>query len=33
VVLGLLAVWSAASRTRAERLALAAVVTGWIASA
>ena len=30
MVLGLLAVWSTVSRTRAERLALAAVVTGWI---
>jgi hypothetical protein len=30
VPLGLLAVWNAVSRTRAEGLALAAVVTGWI---
>lgn len=30
VVLGLVAMWSAVSRTRAERLALAAVATGWI---
>jgi succinate dehydrogenase hydrophobic anchor subunit len=30
VALGLLAVWSAVSRTRAERLALTAVVTAWI---
>jgi hypothetical protein len=30
VALGLLAVWSAVGRTRAERLALAAVVTGWV---
>ncbi|HEV2930440.1 MAG TPA: hypothetical protein VGW74_17280, partial [Propionibacteriaceae bacterium] len=30
MVLGLLAVWSVVSRTRAKRLALAAVVTGWI---
>jgi hypothetical protein len=30
VALGLLAVWNAVSATRAERLALAAVVTGWI---
>jgi hypothetical protein len=30
VALGLLAVWNAVGRTRAERLALAAVVTGWV---
>ena len=30
VALGLLALWSALGRTRAERLALAAVVTGWV---
>jgi hypothetical protein len=30
VALGLLAVWNAVGRTRAERLALAAVVTAWI---
>jgi hypothetical protein len=30
VGLGLLALWSAVGRTRAERLALAAVVTGWV---
>jgi CDP-diglyceride synthetase len=30
VALGLLAVWNALSRTRAEGLALAAVVTAWI---
>jgi quinol-cytochrome oxidoreductase complex cytochrome b subunit len=30
VALGLLGVWNAVSRTRAERLAFAAVVTGWI---
>jgi succinate dehydrogenase hydrophobic anchor subunit len=30
VALGLLAVWNAVSRTRAERLALTAVVTTWI---
>ena len=30
VALGLLAIWNAVSPTRAERLAYAAVVTGWI---
>jgi hypothetical protein len=30
VALGLLALWDAVSRTPAERLALAAVVTGWV---
>src|ERR671936_2201385 len=30
VALGLLAMWNAVSSTRAERLAFAAVVTGWI---
>jgi hypothetical protein len=30
VAFGLLGVWNAVSRTRAERLAFAAVVTGWI---